>query len=103
MGAPAFKNYPASIRTLIGTQVDTVGFLEKRIKILGKRVEEGINVNESRGPMLKDSKAELAKTRTNIDTLKRFFVKIKKRWSRPKDRVIGFVQMGSFNRCRCCS
>ena len=54
-------------------------------------MEGGINVEESQAK-LEEHEAELAKLHTKIDTLKKFFVNIKKRWSKPKDRVIGFVR-----------
>ena len=91
MGARAFTNYLASIQALIGTHIDSVESLEKKINTLRTRVQDGINVEESQ-TKLDENEAELAKTRTKIDTLKTFFVDIKKRWSKPKDRVIGFVR-----------
>ncbi|KAH9047158.1 hypothetical protein EDB84DRAFT_1264204 [Lactarius hengduanensis] len=91
MGALAFKKYLVSIQALIGTHVDSVEPLEKKIKTLRTRVQDGINVQESQIKLDK-YKAVLAQTRTNIDNLKEFFVDIKKRWSKSKDRVIGFVR-----------
>ncbi|KAL1749250.1 hypothetical protein HDZ31DRAFT_71061 [Schizophyllum fasciatum] len=90
MGAPAFTNYLASIQALIGANIDSVESLEQKNATLRHRVEGGINVEESQAK-LAENKAELAKLHTKIDTLKRFFVEIKKRWSKAKDRVIGFV------------
>lgn len=87
----AFTNYLASIQALIGTHLDSVESLEKKIKTLRTRVEDGINVQESQ-IKLDQNEAELVKTRSKIDDLKKFFVNIKKRWSKPKDRVIGFVR-----------
>ncbi|KIO20956.1 hypothetical protein M407DRAFT_10635 [Tulasnella calospora MUT 4182] len=98
MGEPAFKTYLVSIQDLIGTYIDTVEYLEKKIKAFSKRVEDGINVEDSQAELaddeaeLADDEAELAKMRTKLDGLKKFFADIKKRWSRPKDRVIGFVR-----------
>lgn len=91
MGAPAFTNYLASIQALIGTHIDSVESLEKKINTLRTRVQNGINVQESQSK-LHENEAEFAKTRTRIDNLKKFFVDIKKRWSKSKDRVIGFVR-----------
>ncbi|TFY75008.1 hypothetical protein EWM64_g9004 [Hericium alpestre] len=91
MGAPAFTNYLASIQALIGMHIDSVESLEKKINTLRTRVQDGINVQESQ-TKLDENEAELAKTRTKIDSLKKFFVDIKKSWSKPKDRVIGFVR-----------
>ncbi|KIO23305.1 hypothetical protein M407DRAFT_214897 [Tulasnella calospora MUT 4182] len=91
MGTPAFTNYLASIQALIGTHIDSVEPLERKINTFSTRVQNGINVKESQ-IKLDENTAELAKTRIKIDNLKRFFVEIKKRWSKPKDRVIGFVR-----------
>jgi hypothetical protein len=91
MDAPAFTNYLSSIQALIGTHVDSVESLEKKTNTLRTRVQDGIDVQESQ-IKLDENEAELAKTRTKIDNLKKFFVDIKKRWSKSKDRVIGFVR-----------
>jgi hypothetical protein len=91
MGAPAFRNYLTSIQALIGTHVDSVEIFEKKINTFKTRVQNGINVQESQ-TNLDDNEAALAKTLTKIDNLKKFFVDIKKRWSKSNDRVIGFVR-----------
>ena len=91
MGAPAFANYLASIRALISTCIKAVESLEKKITTLRDRVRDGINVDESQ-KKLDTHVTELAGTRTKIEELKNFFVEIKKRWSKSKDRVIGFVR-----------
>ena len=91
MGARTFTNYLASIQALIGANIDSVEYLEKKNATLRNRVEGGINVEESQAK-LEENEAELAKLHNKIDTLKKFFVNIKKRWSKPKDRVIGFVR-----------
>ncbi|KAI0320034.1 hypothetical protein OF83DRAFT_1169689 [Amylostereum chailletii] len=91
MRARAFKNYLASVQALIGMHINSVESLEKKIDTLRTRVRDRINVEESQ-TKLDENEAELAKTRTKIDNLKKFFVDIKKRWSKSKDRVIGFVR-----------
>ena len=91
MGARAFKKYLASIQALIGTCLDTVESLEKKITKFRGRVRDQINVDESQ-KKLRECEAELSNTRTKIDNLKAFFVNVKKKWSKPKDRVIGFVR-----------
>ena len=91
MGAPAFKNYLASIRALISTHIDAVASLEKKITTFRGRVQDGINVVESQ-KKLGEHETELANTRTKIEDLKNFFVNIKKKWSKGKERVIGFVR-----------
>ena len=90
MGNYAFTKYLASIQAHIGTLLDTRTFLEENIEALTKRVEEGINVSELQSK-LNNSEAELVKTRIKIDDFKKFFVEVKKRWSKPKDRDMGFV------------
>jgi len=91
MGALAFKNYLASIQALIGTLISTVESLDKKITSLRDRIENGIDVVESQRK-LNESENDLAKIRTKIEALKGFFVDIKKKWSKAKDRVIGFVR-----------
>ena len=91
MGAPAFKNYLASIQARIGTLIDIVASLEEKIARFRARVQDGINVDESQ-KKLDEHETELANTRTKIKDLKNFFVNIKTRWSKAKERVIGFVR-----------
>ena len=90
MGAATFKNYLASIQALISTLIDTVLSLEKKITMFKTQVQNGINVDESQ-KKLDEHETQLANTRTQIEDLKDFFIDIKKRWSKAKDRVIGFV------------
>ena len=91
MGAPAFHNYLASIQVLIDTLIDTVSSLQKKITTFRTRVQNGINVDESQ-KKLSEHETELVNTRTKIEDLKTFFANIKKRWSKAKQRVIGFVR-----------
>lgn len=91
MGAPAFKNYLASIQALIGTHMNVVESLEKKITTFRRRVEDGVNVADSQKKLV-EHETDLTNTRTKIDDLKNFFVDIKTKWSKPKQRVIGFVR-----------
>ena len=91
MGAPTFANYLTSIQALIGTYIDLVEPLERKINTLRTRVQDRINVQELQ-TKLDENEAELVKMGTRIVNLKKFFVDIKKRWSKSKDRVIGFVR-----------
>ena len=91
MGTPAFTNYLASIKALIGTCIDTAASLEKMITTFGGRVRDGIDVGELQRK-LNECEVELASTRIKIQNLKNFFVNIRRNWSKPKDRVIGFVR-----------
>ena len=90
MGTPAFTNYLASIQAAISTCNDTAEALNTKISKLTARLQDGIDDQESQAK-LAENEAELAKTHIKIEKLKHFFVDIKKRWSKPKDRVIGFV------------
>jgi hypothetical protein len=90
MGAAAFTNYLTSIQALIGMYIDSVESYEKKINTLRTRVQNRINIQESQ-TKLDENEAELTKMRTKIDNLKKFFVDIKKRWSKSQDQVIGFI------------
>jgi hypothetical protein len=91
MRASAFKNYLSSIQALISTHILSVESLERKITMFRGRVQDGVNVAESLNK-LGEYETEFAKTRAKIDTLKKFFVHIKKNWSKPQERVIGFVR-----------
>ncbi|KAI0033279.1 hypothetical protein K488DRAFT_48055 [Vararia minispora EC-137] len=91
MNQSTFKNYLASIQAVISTYNDAAEVLETKISKLRARLQGGIDDQESQAK-LDENEAEFAKTRNKIEKLKQFFVEIKKRWSKPKDRVIGFVR-----------
>ncbi|KIJ11189.1 hypothetical protein PAXINDRAFT_177375 [Paxillus involutus ATCC 200175] len=91
MGNPAFTNYLASIQASIGTLINTVDYLEEQTKTLTRRVEAGGDDAQMSAGELEETQGELIKTLTKINTLKAFFVDVKKRWSKLKDRVIGYV------------
>jgi hypothetical protein len=58
---------------------------------LTRRVEAGGNDAQKSAGELAETQDQLTKTVTKIDALKAFFVDVKKRWSKLKDRVIGYV------------
>jgi septal ring factor EnvC (AmiA/AmiB activator) len=91
MGTPTFTNYLASIQANIGSLNDTVDSLEKRTRTLTRRVEAGGDDAQKSAGELAETQDQLAKTVTKIDALKAFFVDVKKRWSKLKDRVIGYI------------
>ena len=91
MGKPAFENYLASIQARISAHNDCVELFEKKVKKLGQMIKDGINVQDSR-IKLDAADAELPNLRIKIRDLKKFYVDIKQQWSKPKDRVIGFVR-----------
>lgn len=90
MGAPTFRDYLVSIQAQIGTLIDAASSLDKKTAIVRTRVQGGINVEESQ-KKLSEHETELANIHARIEDLKKLFVYIKKRWSKDKDRVIGFV------------
>ena len=91
MGTRAFANFLKSIQGHIGTLNNTVDILEKQITASTARWEGGGPDAEKVARDLVEAQSQLSKTRTAIEELKKFFVKIKKQWSQPKDRVIGHV------------
>jgi hypothetical protein len=80
MGTKAFTNFLISIQGHIGILNNTVGILEGSVP----------NAEQAAGELV-ETQRELGKTRTAIEELKKFFVKMKKQWTKPKDRVIGHV------------
>ena len=58
--------------------------------LVAKSESNGTNA-EHAARKLVETQGELNKTRAAIEELKRFFVKMKKQWTKPKDRVIGHV------------
>jgi hypothetical protein len=92
MGAPAFTNYLASIQALIGTHIDAVESLEKKIT---RRLEAGSRMESTSiesQRKLDENETELAKTRIKIDDLKNFFVRHQEDVEQAQGRVIGFVR-----------
>ena len=91
MGTKAFTNFLISIQGHIGILNNTVDVLEKRVTTLTARSEGGGSNAEQAAGELMETQRELSKTRTAIEELKKFFVKMKKQWTKPRDRVIGHV------------
>ena len=90
MGNPAFTNYLASIQAEIGTLIDSVDAIEKKITTLTSNVQNGIGLPQSQID-LNTHIAEHDRLRGKINALKDFFVDIKKRWGKITRRVIGHV------------
>ena len=91
MGTQAFTNFLISIQGHIGTLNTMTGILEKQAMVLTARSEGGGPTAEQAASELVETQHELSKIPTAIEELKKFFVKIKKQWMKPKDRVIGHV------------
>ncbi|EJT98039.1 hypothetical protein DACRYDRAFT_96687 [Dacryopinax primogenitus] len=90
MGNPAFTNYLASIQAEIGTLIDPVDAIEKKVKTLTSNVHNGIGLPQSQIE-LNTHVAEHDRLRGKINALKDFFVDIKKRFGKITQRVIGHV------------
>jgi hypothetical protein len=91
MGTKAFTYFLISIQGHIGTLNNRVGILEKRVTVLTARSEgSGPNAGQAAGELV-ETHRELDKTRTTIEELKKFFVKMKEQWTKPEDRVLGHV------------
>ena len=90
MGNPAFTNYLASIQAHIGTLIDSVDAIEKKITTLTNNVRDGVGLPKSQTD-LDVHIIERDRLRDIINTLKDFFVDIKKRWGKTARRVIGHV------------
>lgn len=90
MGEPAFTNYLATIQAEIGTLIDSVDAIEKKVKTLTSNVQNGIGLPQSQID-LNTHVAELDRLSGKINTLKVFFVDVKKRLGKITRRVIGHV------------
>lgn len=91
MGTPTFTKYLAYIQLLIDVHIDSIELLETKINALRTRVQDQINVQESQNE-LNENEAELAKMRTKLSNIRKLEADINMRWSKPQDRVIGFVR-----------
>lgn len=90
MGNMAFTNYKASIQAHIGMLLDTIQSLKKRVDAYKCKVEDGVDINQSK-VILWENEVELSKVERHISELKRFFLIIDKRWGNHEDRVIGHI------------
>ena len=90
-GHQSFHQLLTSIRGRIGTLNITVSILEKQATALTARLEgSDPNAKQAADELVK-TQCKLSETRTAIEELKEFFLKVKKQWTKPKDRVIGHV------------
>jgi hypothetical protein len=91
MGTGSFDKFYTSILGRIGDLNTEVGVLERQVTMLAARFQGGgPNADKTAGE-LKQTRRELGKTRTAIEKLKKFFVKVTMQWVKPRDRVIGHV------------
>jgi len=90
MGSKAYTNLLRSIQSHIGILDGTASVLEKRITSYKMRLEKDPNAEQVTRD-LGVTERQLNDMRNTIEALKKFFVKMKKEWEKPKDRVIGHV------------
>ncbi|CUA69287.1 hypothetical protein RSOLAG22IIIB_08413 [Rhizoctonia solani] len=88
MGTNAFDDFLASIQDRISRLNITVTILRKRVATYKKRVDAG---DQQAATYLEKTEGDEKKTIEAIETLETFLVKMKSGWSKPEDRVIGFV------------
>jgi hypothetical protein len=91
MGVKAFDNFLKFIQGHIGLLNIKVDLLEEWVTVLTERSEGGgPNAGQATSELV-ETQRELNKTRTAIGAVKKFFVEMKRQWTKPKDRVIGHV------------
>ena len=91
MGARAFDRFLMSIQGHIGTLNAKVSVQESWATEFTARLEgSGPNAEQDARELVK-AQDELSKAQTAIKEVKKFFMKMKRQWKKPKDRVIGHV------------
>ena len=90
MGNRALNNYLALIQAKIGNLNNTAGFLEKRARVLMRRVGACSEEAEESAHKLTKTKNLLTRIVIKIDALKAF-MDVRKRWSKLQDCIIGYV------------
>jgi hypothetical protein len=88
MGTKAFGDFLISIQGHLGTLNSTVEAWENQVTVLTASLENGSPNAQQEARALVKIQGELSDTRTAIDEPKKFYVKMKKQWTKPKDRVI---------------
>ncbi|KAL5633143.1 hypothetical protein ACGC1H_003589 [Rhizoctonia solani] len=88
MGNKDFNHFLTSIQAQIGTLIYTVTVLEKQVATHTRKAQAG---NQQAASDLARTQADLDKKKTAIEELKKFFVKMKGKWSGLNNRVIGYV------------
>ncbi|KAH9004279.1 hypothetical protein EDB86DRAFT_2887796 [Lactarius hatsudake] len=91
MGTDAFTKFLKYIQNHVGTLNAAVSIFETQVTVLTERSAGGGPNAEQAARELVETQQELSKTRTTIKELKKFFLKMKKEWMKPKDRAIGHV------------
>jgi len=91
MSPPAFTNYLASLQGTIGNLLETAEYLDGRVQTLTEQAAGDGPRSVKAEQDLPGVEQQLTTTRARINDLKAYFVKVKKEWSKPKDRVIGYV------------
>jgi len=88
MGNKAFDNFLATIQAHIGYLNNTVTVLKKQVVVYMRQMQAG---NQQAASDLATTEADINKKKVVIEELKKFFIKMKKEWSKLNDRVIGHV------------
>lgn len=84
MGTQAFNNLLTSIQSHIHTLNFEVGILEEQVMALTTSSEGHGRQTRQAADSLVKAQDKLRKTRTAIEELKKFFVKIKRDWKKPQ-------------------
>ena len=87
MGTNAFTDFLTSIQDHIWGLNTKVDLLEREITMYMAMSE----VDGQAAGNAEETRGELTRTRTAIEKVEEFFMKMCKQWKEPKDRVIGHV------------
>jgi hypothetical protein len=91
MGAPEFANYLIFLQNTIDIHCMTVKDLEDSVESLTVLVEGDDPCAVNSAAELPDVKQQLTKMQAKVEDYKAYLLKVKKEWSEPKDRVIGYI------------
>ena len=82
MGTKAFVKFLASIKACISTLIRMVQHLEMRVNMFKQNLDDS---------SLAETEQELADTTSQIAKVKEFYIEVTTHWSKPENRVIGYV------------
>ena len=91
MGTATFHRLLESLQDRIGNLNTSVDVLKKQIVTYTTRSQDGGPAPAKAAQDLTMFQAQLTNSQTAIVALKRFFLEMKKNWSKPEERVIGHV------------
>ena len=91
MGIGAFRAFRVSIQNHINILDEKVVIDERDIPgLMARSGGNGPDANQAACELVK-TRSQLEENRMAITELKKLFVKVNKQWTKPKDRVIGYV------------